>query len=35
MNDPLLPRIIGAAVNIAITSAFIVALRAQKAKLGE
>jgi hypothetical protein len=34
-NDPLLPRIIGAAINIAITGAFFVALRAQKAKLGE
>jgi hypothetical protein len=35
MGDPLLPRIIGAAINIAITSAFIIALRTQKAKLEE
>jgi hypothetical protein len=32
-GDPLLPRIIGATINIAITSAFIIALRTQKAKL--
>ncbi|MEO6910037.1 MAG: hypothetical protein ABI158_03845 [Edaphobacter sp.] len=35
MGDPLLPRIIGAAINVTITSAFIVALKTQKAKLKE
>lgn len=34
-SDPLLPRLVGAAINVAITGAFIVALRAQKAKLRE
>ena len=32
-NGPLLPRIVGAAINIAITSAFIFVLKAQKARL--
>ncbi len=32
-NDPLLPRIVGAVINIAITSAFIIGLKRQRAKL--
>ncbi len=34
-GDPLLPRLIGAAINLVLTFLFVVALRAQQAKLGE
>src|SRR5690348_3273649 len=32
-NDPLLLRIVGAVINLAITSAFVIALKTQRAKL--
>jgi hypothetical protein len=34
-NDPLLPRIVGAVINIAVTGVFVVGLKTQKAKLKE